>query len=189
VIRLTDLAPGFQVATKRVAPGVPTCANYPGDRSDITFTGFANSSFKLRIGEKVSGNSAGSSAGFFATPSQSELYWHKTVRLPYIKCLAALLSFGPGFKIKPQRMMMAKQIKIGPTGADKAVAYRLVALVKMPGKKAFVWTETAAFVKVGRTIGAIRVITQVSPGCGCQPDSHTQLARLLTARLTAAVTR
>jgi hypothetical protein len=190
-VQLSDLVSSFQVEPKKNrTPHVPTCANYPGDRSDIAITGFANSSFKLRIGQWVSGNSVGSSALIFETQADSARYWQKTVRLSYIKCLAALLAFGPTSNpIKPLRIISAKQIKIGPTVAEKAAAYRLTALVQIPGENPFVWTETAAFVKVGRTVAAIRVITSKSPQCGCQPDVHTKIARRLAARLTVADTR
>jgi hypothetical protein len=69
-VRLSDRVSGFQAEpNKNRTPHVPTCANYPGDRSDIAITGFANSSFKLRIGQWVSGNSVGSSALIFETPA------------------------------------------------------------------------------------------------------------------------
>ena len=57
---------------------------------------------------------------------------------PYIKCKAALLNFGTASKpIKPLRVLGAQQIKIGRTGAEKAAAYRLTALVQLPGKDPF----------------------------------------------------
>jgi hypothetical protein len=46
LLRLTDLVPSFRVdRTGRGAPQIPLCPGYPGDRSAITITGFASSSF------------------------------------------------------------------------------------------------------------------------------------------------
>lgn len=172
VIRLSDLVKGFRVdTTQGRAPVIPHCESYPGDRSEITTTGFAKSSFKQ------AGNSIASSALFFKTWEDSDRYWQKTVRLQYVKCLAATLAFGG---VKP-RITMAKQIKIGPTGADQAVAYRLIARVSPAGEKPFYWTETAAFVKVGRGIALIRII-YINHLCEC----HTAIAGDLARRLSDA---
>ena len=169
VIRLSDLVQGFRVDVKQQsAPVIPHCANYPGDRSDITVTGAATSAFKH------STNSISSTALFFKTWADGDRYWAKTVRLRYVQCLAENLSFGG---VKP-RIVMAKPIKIGPTGAEKAVAYRLIANVTQPGQKPAVWTETAAFVKVARGIAMIRII-YVNHVCEC----HTGIAVDLTRRL------
>jgi len=172
VIRFSDLVKGFRVDTKQGrTPVIPHCESYPGDRSDITVTGAASSSFMH------SSNSISSTALFFKTWADSDRYWQKTIRPKYVQCLAATLAFGG---VKP-RIMLAKQIKIGPTGADQAVAYRLIARVSPAGKKSFDWTETAAFVKVGRSIAMIRII-YINHLCEC----HTAIAGDLARRLSDA---
>lgn len=172
LIRLSDLVKGFRVTTKHDrTPVIPHCESYPGDRSDITITGAASSAFTL------TSHSISSTALFFKTWADSDRYWQKTVRPKYVQCLAATLAFSG---VKP-RITLAKQINIGSTGADKAVAYRLIAHVSLPGKKPFDWTETAAFVKKGRGIAMIRII-YINHLCEC----HTDIARDLVLRLSGA---
>jgi len=172
VIRFSDLVKGFRVDTEPGrTPVIPHCESYPGDRSDVTVTGAASSSFRH------ASNSISSTALFFKTWADSDRYWQKTVRLKYVQCLAATLAFSG---VKP-RITLAKQIKIGPTGADQAVAYHLIARVSPAGKKPFDWTETAAFVKVGRSIAMIRII-YINHLCEC----HTAIAGDLARRLSDA---
>jgi hypothetical protein len=172
IIVLSDLVKGFRAnTTQGRAPVVPHCESYPGVRSDITVTGFASSTFMLTF------SSISSSAFFFKSNLDSDRYWETTVRLPYIKCLATTLAFGPRNNRYKHRIVSAKQIKIGPTGADKAVAYRLIAHVSRPGKP-FYWVETAAFVKQGRGIAMIRIVYS-NYVCEC----HTGIAYDLARRL------
>jgi len=184
LLRRSDLAAQFQVQSQRSqTPRLPTCATYPGDRSDITITGSANTSFQLRgkAGRPV-GNRVASSAFFFETASDSDRYWQKTVRPEFVTCLAASLVFGTATKpVRPHRIVLAKEVFLGPVGAEKAVAYRVIADIRLPGKERIYLTETAAFVKVGRAIAAFR-ITEVDHVCMC----HTPIARDVAARLTAA---
>jgi len=178
LIRLSDLVKGFQVETRMVrAAHVPTCANYPGDRSDITRTGFARSSFI------ANGNSIASSALFFKTWADADRYWSKTVRLEYIKCLAAQLAFGPrdASAYKPP-ILEAKRIPMGATGADRAVAYRLIARMARPGETPYLYAETAAFVRKGRGVAIIRIVYN-----GYLCECHTDIARDLAIRLNDAM--
>ena len=172
IVQLSDLVRGFRVQrSKASTPVIPHCADFPGDRSDITITGAASSSFIH------ASNTIASTALFFKTWADSDRYWAKTVRPRYATCLAAVFRYRG---VKP-RIVRAKQIKIGATGADAARAYRMIAQVALPGRKPFYWTETAAFVKVGRGIAMIRVI-YLNAICEC----HTGIGIDLTRRLRAA---
>ena len=89
VIRFSDLVKGFRVDTKQGrTPVIPHCESYPGDRSDITVTGAASSSFMQ------ASNSISSTALFFKTWADSDRYWQKTVRPKYVQCLDQVLGRG-----------------------------------------------------------------------------------------------
>lgn len=175
VTRLADLVPGFRVDAKRErAPLVPHCDGYPGDRSDVVVTGSAKSSFLQKS------NSISSSVLYFKSFADGERYWKATVRPKYVQCLAR---FVKSIMVETAKTstLMAKQIAIGPTSAERAVAYRTITRVEAPGIEPYTWSETVAFVKLGRGIGVIRVV-YVNYLCEC----HTGLAVDLTRRLRAA---
>lgn len=175
VTRLADLVAGFKVDVKKQrTPLIPHCAGYPGKRSDVTVTGSANSSF-------VQGsNSIGSTVLYFKTFADGERYWKATVRAKYVQCLA---SFVKSIMVDTAttNTVMAKQIAIGATSAERAIAYRTIIRVEAPGIEPYTWSETVAFVKHGRGIGIVRVV-YVNHLCEC----HTGLALDLTRRLRAA---
>lgn len=175
VTRLADLVAGFRVDTKKErAPLIPHCDGYPGDRSDVTVTGSAKSSFLQ------GSNSIASSVLYFKTFADGERYWKATVRPKYVDCLAR---FVPGLMVETAktRTLMAKPIRIGATSAERAVAYRTITRVEAPGIEPYTWSETVAFVKLGRAIGIVRIV-YVNYLCEC----HTDIALDLTRRLRAA---
>ena len=162
-------------ATLKTAPTIAHCGNYPGDRSDITVTGSARSAFRLNS------YSIGSSALWFKTAGDADRYWTKTVRKQYVQCLAEGLQFtdAEGKIVKP-RIAQAEQIQLRNTGAEQAVAYRVIGGVTGTGIKSFNWIETAVFVKHGRSIALLRTIW-INSFCSCYHD----LAKLLAKRLKA----
>jgi hypothetical protein len=171
LVRLSDLDK-YHVDRKLArAPQIPRCANYPGDRSDITITGFASSSF-MYYNDSIS-----SAALFFKTFADGDRYWQKTVRTAFVQCLASKMN-GSGAK---QKVMSAKQITIGPTTADRAVAYRMITRVTLPTLKPHYWVETTVFVKYGRGIAVIRIV-DLDHVCAC----YTNIASGLTSRLVTA---
>jgi hypothetical protein len=175
VTRLADLVVGFRVDTKKErAPLIPHCDGYPGDRSDVTVTGSAKSSFLHRS------NSIASSVLYFKTFADGERYWKATVRPKYVDCLAR---FVPGLMVAAAktRTLLARPIGIGATSAERAVAYRTMTRVDAPGVEPYVWSETVAFVKLGRAIGIVRIV-YVDTVCEC----HTDIALDLTRRLRLA---
>jgi hypothetical protein len=175
VTRLADLAAGFRAdAAKERAPLIPQCDAYPGDRSNVTVTGTATSSFLHRS------NSIASTVLYFRTFADGERYWRATARAKYVDCLARLV---PGLMVETATTstLMAKSIAIGATSAERAVAYRTITRVEAPGVEPYTWSETVAFVKLGRAIGIVRVV-YVNHLCEC----HTGLALDLTRRLRAA---
>lgn len=173
--RLTDLVTGFRVdrSTKRT-PLIPHCDGYPGDRSHITITGEASSSFRHNS------NSIASKVLYFKTYTDAEQYWQATVRPKYVDCLAKWAESGWATGART-RTMLARRIPIGPTSAEHAVAYRTITQVAQPGSEPFVWTETVAFVKQTRAVGIVRVV-YVDHLCEC----HTGVALDVTRRIRAA---
>ena len=175
VTRLGDLVAGFRVDVKQErAPLIPHCDRYPGNRSDVTVTGSAKSSF-------VQGaNSIGSTVLYFKTVADAERYWKATVRATYVQCLAKFVK-SIMVDTATTSTTMAKQIAIGATSAERAIAFRTITRVEAPGIEPYTWSETVAFVKLARGIGIVRVV-YVNHLCEC----HTGLALDLTRRLRAA---
>ena len=175
VTRLGDLVAGFTVDVKKQrTPLIPHCDGYPGTRSDVTVTGSASSSF-------VQGsNSIGSTVLYFKTFADGERYWKATVRATYVQCLAKFVK-SIMVDTATTSTMLAKQIAIGATSAERAIAFRTITRVEAPGIEPYTWSETVAFVKQGRGIGIVRVV-YVNHLCEC----HTGLALDLTRRLRAA---
>jgi hypothetical protein len=157
---------------------IPYCDYYPGDRSNITITGSALSSFMNTWTATIASN-----ALFFKTAADAERYWQKTAASKYVQCLAEYIT-GDYVKGTRTRTLGAKQIPIGPTGASRAVAYRTVTSIQRPGGQEYYRTETVAFVMTGRSVAIIRIM-YVNRLCEC----HTGLARLTTARLRDANNR
>jgi hypothetical protein len=176
VLRAGDVYSNFvRDRSLRRAPTIAHCGAYPGDRSDITVTGEARSAFTLNS------YSIGSAALWFRTTADADRYWRKTVRARYVTCLAERLEFADaeGGVVKP-RIAQAARIPLRPTGAEKAVAYRVTAQVTGPGLEPFTWLETAVFVKSGRGIALLRTIW-INDNCDC----YHGLARVLAKRLKA----
>ena len=169
VIRQSDVFAGFRVDQSRESrPRVPHCAAYPGDRSGITVTGSATSSF--RRGDI----SLASTVMWFKTKADSDRYWRATVRFGYVKCLAELLPLE--FSVKP-RITGANQIPMVLGRADRVAAYRLVA--RIPSTPQYTWIETAAFVKKGRAVGLIRTVW-LNHVCDCHNDLGLAVSRRMT---------
>ena len=169
LLRQADVFAGFSLERGEPlsAPRIPHCAGYPGDRSNITVTGSATSSF--RKGDI----SMASTVLFFKTKADSDRYWRATVRFQYARCLAETLPLEFSVKV---RISGANQIPMRLAGAEKAVAYRVVAQV--PTKPAYSWIETAAFVKQGRAVGLIRTVW-LSHVCDCHSDLGAAVSRRL----------
>jgi hypothetical protein len=180
ILRSRDVFSNFTPTTSPSRqPTIAHCNGYPGDRSDITVTGEARSAFKMGA------YSIGSTVLWFKTTADANRYWTKTVRLQYIRCRADLLRLanGAGETIEPF-ISQAAAIPLRPTGAQKAVAYRLIAGVPAtpgPGNDSYNFIDTNIFIKVGRSIALLRTVWITSP-CDCYHD----LARVLATRLRAA---
>jgi hypothetical protein len=175
VTRFRDLVVGFRVDKKKDrAPLVPYCDGYPGDRSNVTVTGSATSSFLQN------NNSIASTVLLFKTPQDADRYWKATVRAKYAQCLSRYVK-SIMIASATTTSRLAKQIPIGSTSAEKATAYRTISEVEAPGIKTHTWTETVAFVKLFRAVGIIRVV-YINHLCEC----HTGLALDVTKRLRMA---
>jgi hypothetical protein len=180
VLRSSDVFSNFTPTTSAVRqPTIAHCNGYPGDRSDVTVTGEARSAFKMGA------YSIGSTVLWFKTAADANRYWTKTVRPQYIRCRADLLRLanGAGETVRPF-ITQAAAVGLRPTGAQKAVAYRLIAGVPAtagPGNDSYNFIDTNVFIKVGRSIGLLRTVWITSP-CDCYHD----LARVLAKRLRAA---
>lgn len=175
ILRLNDLVRGFAVDTKGTrTPLVPHCGTYPPDRSAVTITGAASSSFVHRK------NSISSRVLFFATEADAERYWAATVRPAYVQCLAR---FVPSLMVKTatSKTLLAKRIPMGITGGIQQAAFRTITRITAPKIPPYTWTETVAFTRVWRGIAIVRIV-YVNALCEC----HTEIARDLAHRIRIA---
>jgi hypothetical protein len=175
LIRESDLIASFRVDPNRIAePWIPHCANYPGDRSDITITGAKKSAFTDGL------DGIGSTTLFFKSYGDLERYWLKTVRAQYAPCLAQVYAHTRQVGVRAQTLV-AKQLRLGPTGATKAAAFRVVSRLWRDGAPFMDWYQTVVFISSGRGLSIIAIEYADQP-CNC----HTGLATLLARRLRLA---
>ena len=176
LLRLTDLVPSFRVdRTGRGAPQIPLCpGRYPGDRSGVTVTGYASSSFTDGF------DRMGSAVLYFKTFSDMERYWRLTARPAFAKCDATLLRTNI-IRGAKARTLFASELPILRTGADDATVYRTVTRYVVPRHPTYDWYQTIVFIRVGRAV-AIAKIAYANQPCNC----HIGIARLLALRLIDA---
>ena len=171
VVRLGDVADVFSPDRSWfAAPWIPHCSGYPGDRSSVTITGTAKSAFS----HDGIAATIGSTAMFFASTRDAQRYWQLTVRRSFATCSAQ--SFARSWRYGA-RTLVAREIRMGPTGADEARAFRTVTRLRRPGKADVDYYQTTAFLRVDRSVAivAIRSILR----CNCQNDFGVLLARRL----------
>jgi hypothetical protein len=172
LLRLADLDAGFGVDPRETAePWIPHCAGYPGDRSEITITGSATSSFRYMS------IAIGSRATFFRSGFDADAYWRKTVRRAFARCFARVFKDTRGKGVHAQTIS-AKQVPLGPTGADAAMAFRVVTQLSDDGVRPFAWYQAIAFVRAGRGIAVVEVASGYHP-CPCYRELATRVAERL----------
>jgi hypothetical protein len=169
LVRLRDLVHTFRNDPEGLAvPRIVHCDGYPGDRSSITLTAYAKSSFTDGF------NGIGSSSIYFKTPVDLAAYWKKTVVMQYAKCLARHWVFANRGRA---RTISVKEVPLGPTGAHFSKAYRVLTRVKTrDGKRTFNWYETVAFVGWGRALSMASIQYAHIP-CDCHPGIAQDLMR------------
>jgi hypothetical protein len=175
VLRLSDL-----ISTFRTEPGgwgeprIPTCSDYPGDRSNTTITGKAVSSFTDGF------DVMGSKALFFKSKLDAVNYWKKTAGSAFAACNAWAITQNvkPGATATP---VEARALPAPATGADATAAYRTVTRFDVPDHPSYDWYETTVFVRAGRALGMVHV-AYANQVCEC----YAGMARVLTQRLRAA---
>jgi hypothetical protein len=179
-LRATDVYPNFVRTTNPTAfPTIAHCGGYPGNRANITVTGEARSAFGF------GSHSIASTVLWFKTVADANRYWTATVREQYVSCRAKglRLTNAAGDVIEPY-ITQAAQIELRPTGAEKAVAYRVIGGVPStpgPGNDSYNWIDTNVFVKQGRSVGMLRTVWITDP-CDC----YHKLSRALATRMKAA---
>lgn len=179
-LRAADVFSNFRrTSSPGSFPTIAHCDGYPGDRSDSTITGQARSAFRL------GSHSIGSTVLWFRTAADANRYWRKTVRLQYIRCRAEglVLVNGAGEHVQPH-ISQAARVVLRPTGAERAVAYRVIGGVPATpggGNDSYNYLDTNVFLKVGRSVALLRTVW-ITNNCDC----YHRLARVLAKRLKAA---
>ena len=174
VVRKSDLFASYRVdATGGALPSIPHCDAYPGDRSGITITGSA------RAGFTNGGSTIGSAGIFFKNQLSLEAYWRATVRTEYATCFAELYAKGRREGVVAETLE-AGPTRIGPTGATRVAAYRVVTRLSAEGSRTFDWYQTIVFVNSGRGLAIIRVAS-ADHACDCFTGLATDAARRLRA--------
>jgi hypothetical protein len=174
LMRLSDLRRGsFRIDGKGWgAPQIPHCpSGYPGDRSGVTITGEASSSFTDGF------DLMGSTALLFKTYADAGRYWKQTARPAFATCDAAAIR-AHIIKGAKAKTLLARELPISRTGADAAAVYRTITRIFVPGHPAYDWYQTTLFVKVARGVAIARIAYANQP-CDCHPEA----ARTLTRRL------
>jgi hypothetical protein len=174
VVRLGDVADVFSPDRSWfAAPWIPHCSGYPGDRSSVTITGTAKSAFS----HDGIAATIGSTAMFFASTRDAQRYWQLTVRRSFATCSAQ--SFARSWRYGA-RTLVARELRMAPTGADEARAFRTVTRLAPPGKPAVDYYQTTAFLRQDRAVAMVSVRTEVR--CSC----HVDFARVVARRLIRA---
>jgi hypothetical protein len=174
VTRKSDLLPSYRVdATGGALPSIPHCGEYPGDRSSITITGSA------RAGFINGGSTIGSTGIFFKNQLNLEAYWRATVRAEYATCFAELYAKGRREGVVAETLE-AGPTRIGPTGATRVAAFRIVTRLSAEGSRTFDWYQTIVFISTGRGLAMIRVAS-ADHACDCFTGLATDAARRLRA--------
>jgi hypothetical protein len=173
VLRQSDMFSGFRTDTTRTPHLIPHCADFPGDRSSVTISGDATSSFSYK------GNVIASSSVFFKTYSDGDRYWARTVRPRFATCDAEAFKSELRKGIR-SKTLMARQIPILATGADNARAFRTITRLTIKNVTQD-WYRTVVFIRSGRGLAMIET-GFAGRACECQ----TGFARRLALRLIAA---
>ncbi len=174
LLRKSDLISTFRVDSRGSGVPIPRCAGFPGDRSSITITGLAKSSFT------DSTDVIASSSIVFKSYGDLDRYWARTVRRRFATCNAEAYASTRSASVK-MKTLMARQIRIGATGAERAAAFRTITRVWFSGHRPVDWYQTVVFLRQDRGLAAIK-IGYVNQPCDCQ----TGLARRLAGRLIEA---
>ena len=153
---------------------IPHCADFPGDRSATTITGHAKSSFSDGV------DVIGSSSTVFKSDGDLDRYWALTVRRRFASCDAKAYASTRRAGLTT-KTLMAGQIPLRATGAQRAVAFRTITRVSASGYRPLDWYQTVVFLRQGRALAAIK-IGYVNQPCTC----YTGLARRLAGRLVDA---
>jgi hypothetical protein len=173
ILRQSDMFSGFRTDPTRTPHLVPHCPDFPGDRSSVTISGDATSSFSYK------GNVIASGSVFFKTYADADRYWARTVRARFATCDAEAFksTLRKGIRAKT---LMARQIPIGATGADGATAFRTITRLTVKDVTQD-WYRTVVFIRSGRGLAIIETGFAVR-ACECQ----TGFARRLALRLIDA---
>jgi hypothetical protein len=175
LLRRSDLISTFRVDPRGGGvPMIPRCADFPGDRSGITITGYAKSSFSDGV------DVIGSSSTVFKSDGDLDRYWALTVRPRFASCDAKAYASTRRAGLTT-KTLMARQIRLPATGAQRAAAFRTITRVSARGYEPLDWYQTVVFLREGRALAAIK-IGYVNQACSC----YTGLARRLAGRLIDA---
>jgi hypothetical protein len=175
VLKKRDLSSGFVAHTSAggPAPSGPHCAAV--SESDLTVIGDASSpDFSL----DALGVAVGSSASVYQTLRDSDAAWRRARTSAAVRCFADLVRLSAP-KAAALRIVSAKRIPF-PQVAPKAIAYRVVATMKVAGKR----TVRAYFDAVLLKHGSLQAVLVVTSLAGPVPLAQERgLAALLATRM------
>ncbi len=171
LLRKSDLISSFDADPKEAGvPLIPHCSDFPGDRSNVTITGYAKSAF-------TDGPDAmGSSTLFFKTRADLNRYWAATVRQRFVSCDAEAYAASRREGVQAETLF-AKEIRLAATGAQGAKAFRMVTNLS-DGTATVDRYQTTVFLRSGRGLSMIR-IAYLNQACDCQDGLAKRLAQRL----------
>jgi hypothetical protein len=177
VLKKSDLATGFVGhAPDTSRPKGARCAAV--DESDLTVTGDANSpDFSL----DAVGVAVGSSASVYKTARDSNTAWRRAGTSAAVRCFADLVRLSAP-KSAALKIVSAKRIRF-PQVAAKAIAYRVVATMKIGGTR----TVRAYFDAVLLQRGSLQATLVVTSLASAVPlEQERGLATILSGRMAKA---
>ena len=175
VVRKADLLPSYRLdSTGGALPSIPHCGGYPGNRSRITITGTARAGF-------TNGSSTiGSTVLYFKRQLDFEAYWRLTVQPTFATCHADLYAQARQAAGVTAETLEAGPTRIGATGANRVIAYRIATRLSKEGVQPFEWHQTFVFASWGRALALVRVASAYEP-CDCYTGLTTDAVRRLRA--------
>ncbi len=178
VLKKSDLSTGF-VAHKSAGGPHPSGADCAAvSESDLTVTGDATSpDFSL----DALGIAVGSSASVYRSVRDSDTAWRRAGTDAAVQCFADLVRLSAP-KGAALRIVSTKRLRFPQVG-PKAIAYRVVATMKLAGKRRVRAYFDAVVLQRGPVQAALVVTTLASP---ISLEQERGLAAVLAARMEKA---
>jgi hypothetical protein len=177
LVRLADLNPDYVVDRTHMANVfIPRCpGSYAPDRSDLTVTGTARSSFRN------ASSWIASNAAVYRTDGEAAAWWDRVVGPALATCSGRMLVRYPPKGMRG-RLLSVRALRVhGLDVADRSAGYR-IAMRFTNARGSMLMYRDLIFTMKSRAISSVGVASLVHP-CGCGMGlAQTVVVRLIHAR-------